>query len=121
MLTRSRFPFVSLAMAASLCIPGLFVLSSCIVETPSHEVMMEGGQAEVYVNEAPPPPREEVIIGVSPGPGYVWVGGYWTWHYSNWYWVGGRWAARPHPSAVWVPGCWQARGRGHVWIGGHWR
>jgi hypothetical protein len=123
MFARSRLPFVSLAVAASLGIPGLFALSSCIVETPSHEVMMEAGhpEAEVYVNEVPPPPREEVIVGVAPGPSYVWVGGYWTWHHSNWYWVGGRWAPRPRPSAVWVPGHWESRGRGHVWITGHWR
>src|SRR5262245_58879663 len=123
MFTRSRPPWLSLAVVPSLCLPGLFALSSCVVEVPRHEVMMEAShpEVEVYVNDAPPSPREEVIVGVAPGPGYVWVGGYWSWHNSNWYWVGGRWVARPRPSAVWFPGHWEPRGRGHAWVGGHWR
>jgi len=123
MVTFTRLRRFSPAVVAPLFIPGFLALSSCVVETPSHEVQMEGGNpdAEIYVHEAPPPPREEVIVGVAPGPSYVWVGGYWTWHRSSWYWVQGRWAARPHPSAVWVPGRWETRSRGHVWLGGRWR
>jgi len=110
-------------VVAVLCIPGVLPLASCVVAAPEHEVQMEGGypEGEVYVNDAPPPPREEVAVGVAPGPAYVWVGGYWAWHHSNWYWVQGRWAARPRPGAVWVAGRWEARGRGHVWVSGRWR
>jgi hypothetical protein len=123
MRRRLQIPWLRMAMMALLFIPGFFALSSCVVETPNHEVMMEGGnpEAEVYVDEAPPPPREEVIVGVAPGPSYLWVGGYWARHRSNWYWVQGRWAARPHPTAIWVSGRWESRGRGHVWVGGRWR
>jgi hypothetical protein len=122
MPTRSPARWFSLAAMVALTIPGFFALSSCAVETPNHEVMMEGNpEAEVYVDEAPPPPREEVVVGASPGPSYLWVGGYWTWHHSNWYWVRGRWAARPHPNAEWVAGRWEHRDRGHVWVRGHWR
>jgi hypothetical protein len=101
---------------------GIPSLMSCIVAVPSHEVMMEGSiSGEVYVREEPPPPREEVIVGIAPGPDYVWVGGYWCWQRSHWYWVGGRWATRPHPHAIWVAGRWEPHPRGHVWISGHWR
>jgi len=120
---RTRVSWLSLAAATLFLIPGILALSSCIVAEPSHEVMMEGGNpgAEVYVNDAPPPPREEVVVGVAPGPSYVWVGGYWSWQHSNWYWVRGQWVARPRPGVAWVPGHWQSRGRGHVWVGGYWR
>ena len=36
-----------------------------------------GARAYGYVT-APPPPRVEVY-GVAPGPGVVWIGGYWRW------------------------------------------
>jgi len=122
MPTRSPVRWLSFAALAALFLPGFFALSSCVVETPNHEVMMEGNlDAEVFVNEPPPPPREEVIVGAAPGPSYIWVGGYWTWHRSNWFWVGGRWAARPRPNAAWVPGRWEQRDRGHVWVRGRWR
>ncbi len=110
-----------LALAA---LPGGFTLSSCIVEPyPTHEVMIEGSgrRDEIYVQEASPPPREEVVVGVAPSPSYIWVGGYWDWHRSNWYWVSGRWVARPRPQAVWVPGRWDRHPNGHVWISGRWR
>ena len=109
-----------LALAA---MPSAFALTSCAVSTPNHEVMMEGSYSgdQVYVREEPPPPREEVVVGVAPNPSYVWVGGYWTWHHSNWYWVSGRWAPRPRPGATWVAGRWERHPRGHVWISGGWR
>ena len=123
MKTRFALRGLSLAVLAPLCIPGFLGLSSCVVAVLSHEVLVESRSpdGEIYVNEAPPAPREEVIVGVAPSPSYVWVGGYWTWHNSSWYWVGGRWAARPRPNAVWTQGRWEPRGRGHVWVRGHWR
>ena len=44
--------------------------------------------AEVDV-DAPPPPDQDVVVGVAPGPDYVWVGGYWGWY-------GGRWVCKLH-------------------------
>jgi|SRR5579862_1015403 len=114
----NRFTVLALAL-----LPGGFILSSCLVEPyPTHEVMISGSEpgSEVYVREDPPPPREEVIVGVAPSPSYVWVGGYWNWHRSNWYWLSGRWAARPRPEAVWAPGSWGRHPNGHVWIPGRW-
>jgi len=57
-----------------------------------------------YGYYAPPPPalRAEVY-GYAPGPGYVWIGGYWNWD-RGYHWVPGSWARPPRPHAVWVPG-----------------
>jgi hypothetical protein len=84
--------------------------SSTVVATPP---------AETVISEAPPATPQEVIVA-SPGPGYYWVPGYWSWQ-GRWVWVRGAWAIRPHPRAVYIPGRWVHRGHGYVWINGHWR
>jgi hypothetical protein len=68
---------------------------------------------------APPPARVEVV-GVAPGAGFIWIGGYWRWGGAEYVWVPGRWV-RPRPGYVWVPGRWEQRGRRYVWHKGVWR
>jgi hypothetical protein len=69
----------------------------------------------------PLPPPGAVVVAVAPGPGFFWIGGYWAWGGSEYYWVPGRWEAVPHPRAVWVPGRWRGARRGWYWVPGHWR
>ena len=99
--------------------------AGCAVEVgpPVHEVVYESGSPgePLYVNEMPPAPRDEVVVGVAPGPTYVWIGGYWSRRSSGWAWVPGRWVQRPRVGVVWVPGRWESHPRGHVWVSGHWR
>lgn len=76
------------------------------------------GSGEAYVVEdAPPPPREEVVVA---RPGYVWIHGHWTRPGGHWLWRNGYYE-RERPSYVYVEGRWQRRGRGHVWVEGSWR
>ena len=70
---------------------------------------------------APPPPRAMGFVGVAPGPGFVWIDGYWDWRGHDWFWVGGRWARPPYPRAVWVPGNWAHHSHGYRWTAGYWR
>ena len=37
----------------------------------------------------PPPPPRYGMVGVAPGPGYVWTEGYWDQRAGNWSWVSG--------------------------------
>ena len=75
----------------------------------------------VVVRVGPPPPRYGVI-GVAPGPGYVWTEGFWDWRAGGYVWVPGRWMRPPRPRAVWVPGGWVERPhRGWVFRRGRWR
>jgi YXWGXW repeat-containing protein len=74
----------------------------------------------VYVNVPPPPIRVEVR-GNPPGPDHVWIGGYHRWSGTEYVWVPGRWAARPHVHAKWVAGHWSKHARGWYWVEGHWR
>src|SRR5581483_2184509 len=60
-----------------------------------------GSYGYYYANTPPPPVRAEVV-GVAPGPGYVWVNGYWGWRGNAYAWVPGYYAHPPRPHAVWV-------------------
>jgi len=75
--------------------------------------------ADVVISETPPPMQQEVIVP-APGPGYVWIPGYWSW-VGSWAWVRGAWVIPPYPHATYVPGHWSHRGHGYVWFSGHWR
>lgn len=74
---------------------------------------------EVIVTQAPPPPRNEVVV-VSPGPAYVWIPGAWVWQ-GRWVWEGGRWSVPPRPGGVWVSHRYVYRGGTHVYVHGGWR
>jgi YXWGXW repeat-containing protein len=91
------------------------LLTGCVERT----VYVQGPPGETVATEAPPAPQAEVVV-TAPGPAYIWLPGYWSWH-GGWVWIGGRWSLPPRPAAVWIGGRWVHRGRGFVWIGGRWR
>jgi hypothetical protein len=74
----------------------------------------------VYVDRAPPAAYNEVIT-VSPGPGYVWIGGYHGWNGRDYVWNRGHWALPARGYSRWSPGYWHRDGRGHYWIAGRWQ
>jgi len=78
------------------------------------------GSGAYYVRYGPPAPRY-AVVGVAPGPGYVWTNGYWDWRGSNWGWVEGRWMGPPRPRAVWVGHEWRHEGNGWRFHRGYWR
>jgi len=70
------------------------------------------GGGYVSARLGPPPPPRYGIIGVTPGPGYMWTDGYWEPRGGRWYWVGGSWRRPPRGRRHWVPNQWhQDRGR----------
>lgn len=69
---------------------------------------------------APPPAPVVGVVGYAPGPGYVWIDGFWDWR-GHYVWVPGYWGRPPHPHAVWVPGrAFYEHGR-YSYRRGHWR
>jgi len=82
-----------------------------IVNTPSTSTV-------TVVAAAPPPPPIDPIV-VSPGPGFVWVGGEWLWN-GGWVWRAGYWDRPVYPGAIWVGGYWGRGPRGYVRYEGHW-
>jgi hypothetical protein len=84
--------------------------------------VVAAGPDRYYVGSAvavePPPPRVEEY-GVAPAPGYVWLGGYWTWTGGRHEWVAGHWE-RPHPHERWVAHHWVHERDGWHLARGHW-
>ena len=78
------------------------------------------GGGVYYASYGPPAPRYRVI-GVAPGPGYVWTNGYWDWRGRNWTWVEGRWMRPPRARATWVAPEWRQDGRRWRFRRGYWR
>ena len=94
----------------------------CYVEAGS-QVGPPPPQGEVIVDSEPPPPPPppQEVVPVSPGPDYVWIGGYNRWDGHRYVWTRGRYDRRPHANARWNAPHWEARGRGHVFVEGHWQ
>ncbi len=55
-----------------------------------------------------------------PGPGFVWVGGYWSWNGSAHAWTSGQWQAPPQQGQTWVAPQWRHRGRHWMFRQGGW-
>ena len=116
-----------------LTLPLLLGFAGCVAEAPppvttttevTRTVTTTGpvgaDTGEVIVTRTPPVVRVEAQT-LSPGPGYVWTRGYWSWNGHDFVWVSGHWVRPPRLTAVWVEGHWAQRGGGWVWIPGHWR
>ena len=83
-----------------------------------------GGYAHGYVAySVPPPPAPYAVgaVGYAPGPGYVWVDGFWNLNGNRWAWVNGRWAVPPHGHAHWDRDRWERHGNGWRYHRGHWQ
>jgi hypothetical protein len=81
------------------------------------------GGIGIEVGGPPPGIRAEVSVD-APGPGFIWVPGFWDWGAgprADWVWVPGAWQRPPRERAIWVaPRYHQRRGR-WLYERGHWR
>jgi hypothetical protein len=50
----------------------------------------------------PPPPRVLAVVPASPGPDFVWIGGYWYPDGRHYKWHAGYWTRPPYPGARWI-------------------
>jgi hypothetical protein len=60
----------------------------------------------IWVNEAPPPMRHEVVPAARHG--YVWAPGYWDYRNHHYVWVKGHWEKERH-GQYWHPNRWVER------------
>jgi YXWGXW repeat-containing protein len=67
-----------------------------------------------------PPPIPVYVQPPIPGPGYIWVPGYWAWDEDDYYWVPGTWVLPPTIGYLWTPGYWHWRDSGYYWHAGYW-
>jgi hypothetical protein len=67
-----------------------------------------------------PPPLPVYAQPPIPGPGYIWIPGYWAWGPYGYYWVPGTWVLPPGPGLLWTPGYWAGTGVIYQWHPGYW-
>ncbi len=84
----------------------------------------------------PVPSRAQVAVGISvrigppvlpvyaqpicPGPGFIWVPGYWAYGPDGYFWVPGTWVLAPEPGLLWTPGYWGWDDGFYIWRAGYW-
>lgn len=77
--------------------------------------------ANLFVSvDIAPPPIPVYAQPLCPGPGYIWVPGYWAWGPYGFYWVPGTWVLAPFVGALWTPGYWGWDRTVYVWHPGYW-
>ena len=74
----------------------------------------------LYVHRRPPRARLEVVVA-APGPGHVWVSGWWVWRNNDYRWEPGRWMPIPNGRRQWDHGRWRHDRYGWFWSEGRWR
>jgi hypothetical protein len=108
-----------------LIVGASFLLTGCIIR--ERTVYRNGPppaatvSTEVEVTGPPPPDQVDVVVGVVPAPGFIWIGGFWGWGPGGWAWHRGYWGRPPHPGAVWLRPHYVYRGGRHIWVHGGWR
>jgi WXXGXW repeat (2 copies) len=71
--------------------------------------------------DVPPPPLPVYEQPIIPGPGYLWVPGYWAWSDDfEYYWVPGTWVLAPEPGLLWTPAYWAWNDGEYVFYPGYW-
>jgi len=98
-------------LGTALIAGALTLTSACATAAP---------RGRIYVRVGPPAPIYETRI-VSPGPGFVWLPGYYQSEPRGYVWVPGRWERPPRARAQWVPARWVHDRRGWYVVEGHWR
>jgi hypothetical protein len=109
------------ALGAAALTSVLALTRGCVVAVRPAPVAVEYSEpGEVVVDTAPPPPIYETV-GIAPGPGYFWIGGFYHWSGARWVWNRGHYARPPHPGAAWIGPRYAVRGGRNVYIRGYWR
>jgi hypothetical protein len=114
-----RVPGTSLGLAGAL---GLISIAGFATPSLSASAILADVSINIGIEAPPPPPRPDIVIGVSPGPDYVWIGGYWDGSPGHYTWVGGRWDHPPHAHGQWMAPHWDRGTDGHYHqTKGEWR
>jgi len=80
-----------------------------------------GGVGVTYYAPVPPPPLQVEPYAVSPGPGNIWINGYWGYEGGRHVWHTGRWEKPPRANAHYVAPRWEKKGNQYAFHEGHWK
>lgn len=84
-------------------------------------------RSEAILFSRPPTPipvsAQREFLGPAPGPGYVFVPGYYSWSGAKFIWVGQAWAVPPIAGAQWIEPQWQFDNGSNEWTmqEGYWQ
>lgn len=78
------------------------------------------GCAETVSIRRGPPPLPVYEQPYCPGPGYMWVPGYWAYGPDGYFWVPGMWEYAPRMGWMWTPGYWGWSDGFYCWHSGYW-
>jgi WXXGXW repeat (2 copies) len=67
-----------------------------------------------------PPVLPVYVQPICPGPGYIWVPGYWAYGPDGYFWVPGTWVVPPEIGLLWTPGYWGWEDGFYRWHVGYW-
>ncbi|HWX56773.1 MAG TPA: YXWGXW repeat-containing protein [Verrucomicrobiae bacterium] len=81
--------------------------------------MPASAQVGIFVKIGPPAVRYEAPPP-SPGPGFVWMEGYWAPQGRRYVWVSGRWERAPYEGAYWTHPHYDHYPEGWRMHEGHW-
>jgi len=113
-------------IGATALLSVLALSSGCVVAVRPAPVATVYSTGPVY----PDAPQEVVVdtapplyeyVGVAPGPGFLWIGGYYHWSGARWVWYRGHYEHPPHPGARWYGPRYEVRGGARVYVRGYWR
>jgi hypothetical protein len=75
---------------------------------------------DLQVQKAPPADRDEGTRPTAPGPGYLWVAGYWDYLDGNYLWRSGHWLPN-QPQFEYVRARYDFDGSGWIFHRPHWK
>jgi WXXGXW repeat (2 copies) len=67
-----------------------------------------------------PPVLPVYVQPLCPGPGFIWIPGYWAYGPDGYFWVPGTWVEPPEVGLLWTPGYWAWEDGFYVWNAGYW-
>jgi hypothetical protein len=108
-------------MQGKFVIPSRHVLLVAVLFGSLAATSCATGGYYAYRVPPPPPPRMAGAIGFAPGPGFVWIDGFYDLRGASWVWVSGYWTRPPHPRATWVAPYWERQGNRYRFHRGRWR
>ncbi|HEV7558090.1 MAG TPA: hypothetical protein VGO00_21630 [Kofleriaceae bacterium] len=85
----------------------------------SMPAQMSVSEPSPYTVESMPPDPLYEQMSASPGPGWVWIDGYWHWGGAEWVWVPGRWEHQQE-GYVYVEPDYDYAGDHYIYTPGYW-
>lgn len=98
-------------------LPALLVLTLFVAAAPAPSSAAVSIGISVGFAPPPLPVYDQPVI---PGPGYVWMPGYWAYGPDGYYWVPGTWVLPPGIGLYWTPPYWGWNGAVYAFHPGYW-